>query len=150
MTREEPDTTGAQAGSRDHRRRRAVAAGALLVAAGLLDILAGFETIPVDRYFDVDVAGTHHLDITGWGWLHLGIGVVVALGGLAAVAADRHWTAVLAVAGAAASIGVNLLLFPYHPLLGVMVVALDLVAIPLLARNMRAGRRDDPVGAHRR
>ncbi|MFB9234694.1 hypothetical protein ACFFWC_03960 [Plantactinospora siamensis] len=131
----------------DGRRRRVLVAGGLLGGAGLIDVLAGVVTIPVDPYFDVGPSGTYHLDITGWAWVHLAVGAAAALFGLAA-AADRHWTSVLAIAAAAGSIGINLLVLPYQPLLSPMVIGLDVAAILLLNRHMRDGAAHPPTAAH--
>lgn len=121
-------------------------AGIFLAAAGLLDTLASLAMIRSDPYVDIDVQGTHHLDLTGWTWLRLGVGLLVALCGLVTVT-QRRWISVLVIVGAAASIGLNVLLFPFEPLVGVMVVALDLVAVWLLTRKAHsrppAERRED-------
>ncbi|ASW57154.1 hypothetical protein [Plantactinospora sp. KBS50] len=141
-----PGGTGVGDGQPDVGRRRAMTAGIFLGSAGLLDILAGLAMLRSDPYFDVDAQGTHHLDLTGWTWLRLSVGLLVALCGLV-TATQRRWILVLATVGAVASIGLNVLLFPFEPLVAVMVVALDLVALWLLTRKAHSrppvGRREN-------
>ncbi|MFU8874525.1 hypothetical protein [Micromonospora sp. SL4-19] len=124
----------------DARKSQRLVAGLLLVAAGLLGILTGAAIIPIDPYVDIGSDRYHHLDITGWGWFRLIVGVATTLSGVA-LAVDRRGTTVLAIVIGSVSILGSILIFPYHPLPAAITAVLAAMAVWLLAGQLRASRR---------
>jgi hypothetical protein len=127
-----------------HRRLR-LAAG-LLGGAGLVDVLAGVALLSWEPFVDVVGTGMQHLDVTGWGWARVGMGVLSVAAALA-VLTDRRWASVTAVAVAGAGVVLALLLFPYQPSRALLTAALDVTAIRLLVlhdRDCPTRRRPTP------
>ena len=54
----------------------------MLMMIGIFQALAGIAAIANDDHFAVTEDYVIKLDITGWGWIHLIIGIVVFLSGL--------------------------------------------------------------------
>jgi len=104
------------------------AAGALLAAAGILSILQGISALANDDLFVVGPEYVYSFDITGWGWIHLIIGILVVATAIGLFAAAT-WARVVAIILAAVSIVANFLWLPYYPWWAVLVIALDILVI---------------------
>lgn len=72
------------------RYRPPLLADGLLGSAGLIDVLSGYDGLTGDPYVIVISEGLGQLDITGWAWLLLGMGMPVVAAGLAVVG-NRRW-----------------------------------------------------------
>ena len=110
----------------------ALFAGVMLVLAGVSHVLAGIAGIVGDEvYVPVDDY-VYGLDLTAWGWTHLGIGVVLLVIGLAVVS-GRDWARAAAIGLASLSVVANFLFVPYYPVWALLVIALDVAVIWALA-----------------
>lgn len=105
-----------------------VIAAILLAVAGILSVLQGIAAIASDEIFVTGIQYTYAFDVTGWGWVHLIVGVLVVLTAFALMT-GATWARVTAVVLAGLSIVVNFVWLPYYPLWGIMVIALDVVVI---------------------
>ncbi|WP_027500243.1 DUF7144 family membrane protein [Rhodococcus sp. UNC363MFTsu5.1] len=105
-----------------------VAAAVLLVTAGVLQVLQGIAAVGNDEVYTVGVDYTYELDLTAWGWIHIVLGVAIALVGVALFSAGI-WARTLAIVIAGLSIIANFLWLPYAPGWAGMVIALDVVVI---------------------
>jgi hypothetical protein len=76
---------------------------------------------------------TFDLDVTAWGWIHLLLGIVVALSGFALLA-GRAWAAVVAIVLAVISAVANFFFIPYYPFWSLLVIGLDIWVIWALTR----------------
>ncbi|WP_072691216.1 DUF7144 family membrane protein [Rhodococcus marinonascens] len=104
------------------------AAGVLLATVGVLQAFQGIAAIARD---DIVVVGTEYIytwSVTGWGWVHLVVGVLIALTGLALIA-GQTWARGAAIVIAGLSIIVNFLWLPYYPWWSMVIIALDVVVI---------------------
>ena len=118
-----------------------IVAAILLVTSGVLHILQGIAAIGNDQVFVVITDYTYEFDLTVWGWVHLVLGIVIALVG-AALFRGGLWARTLAVTLAAASIVVNFLWLPHYPAWAITIIAIDtamiwavMTAIPRSARH---------------
>ncbi|WP_070381005.1 DUF7144 family membrane protein [Rhodococcus sp. WMMA185] len=105
-----------------------LAAGVLLATVGVLQAMQGIAAIARD---DIVVVGSDYIytwSVTGWGWVHLVIGVLIAATGLALIA-GAAWARVAAIVIAGLSIIVNFLWLPYYPWWSMVIIALDVVVI---------------------
>ncbi|MEV0337025.1 hypothetical protein [Nocardia sp. NPDC050717] len=101
---------------------------ALLLVAGVLAILRGIASLAGDEIFGVPPRYTFRLDATGWGWIHLAVGiggVVVAIG----LILSTTWARLITIGLAALSIVVNFLSLPYCPLWSATLLGLDVMII---------------------
>ncbi|MFD7011317.1 hypothetical protein [Rhodococcus jostii] len=112
-----------------------------MVTSGVLHNLQGIAAIGNDQVFVVITDYTYEFDLTVWGWVHLVLGIVIALVG-AALFRGGLWARTLAVTLAAASIVVNFLWLPHYPAWAIAITAIDtamiwavMTAIPRSARH---------------
>ena len=59
-----------------------VFAAAIMLLIGIYQILAGLAAIINDDFFVVSDDYIYDLDATGWGWIHLIVGIIVVAGGV--------------------------------------------------------------------
>lgn len=103
-------------------------AAALLLVAGILGILQGISAVAKDNLFVAGPEYVYKLNLTGWGWIHIVLGViaiVVAFGMFAAAT----WARIAAILIASLSIIANFLWLPYYPWWSVLLIALDVLII---------------------
>lgn len=137
---ERPTTSGThttpQSGSSPMRQGLAVggtiAAAALLLTAGVINLLQGISAVVEDDIFVVGPQYTYNLDLTGWGWIHIVVGVLLILTALALMT-GATWARVTAIVLACLSIIANFLWIPYYPLWSILIIALDVVVIWAIA-----------------
>ena len=103
-------------------------AGVLLLVAGAFQALQGLSAIVRDRLLVLTQDYLYRFDITGWGWIHLLIGLALAAVG-AAILAGKVRGRVVGIGLAAVSAITQFLWLPYFPVWAVLVIALDVGVI---------------------
>ncbi|MTE14588.1 DUF7144 family membrane protein [Nocardia aurantiaca] len=109
-----------------------IAAGILLLVVGVLSILQGISAVAADNLLVVGYDYVYKLNTTGWGWIHIVLGVievVVAIGLLR----GTTWGRTAALVLAALSIVENFLWIPYYPAWSLLIIALNVVVIWAIA-----------------
>jgi hypothetical protein len=76
----------------------------------------------------------YQLDATTWGWIHLLVGVLVAIGGWGLLS-GRTWARALAITLAVLSAVANFAFIPYYPFWSLLVIVLDVVVIWAVAAH---------------
>lgn len=110
----------------------ALFAGAVMMIVGLFQALEGLVALIDDNFYVVRANYTFDLDTTTWGWIHLIIGIVVAVAGYFVVRGDL-WARVFAMVLAGIAAIANFLWIPYYPIWSVLIVSLNLLVIWALA-----------------
>ncbi|MFI0933922.1 hypothetical protein ACH4RG_19615 [Streptomyces sp. NPDC021019] len=117
----------------------ALFAGILMLCQGAVAALEGIAALADgDVYGDVG-AYLYRIGLAGWGWIHLVLGVCVAVTG-AALLKGAGWARVAGILVAALNLFAHFLFLPYAPLWSVIVIGLDIFVIWALA----AYRDPDP------
>ena len=109
-----------------------IAAACLLLVAGIISLLQGISAAAND---DVFVAGPEYIynfDLTAWGWVHIVVGALLILTGLALMT-GALWARIIAIGLASLSIVANFLWIPYYPLWSILIIAIDVVVIWAIA-----------------
>lgn len=103
-------------------------AGVIMVIVGSLDALWGLGGILNDNVVVVGGQGAIVADITTWGWVHLLLGLAVALTGVGLLMGSgvSRWLAVFFVGLNAIS---QIVWFPAAPLWAFLMIVLDVVII---------------------
>jgi hypothetical protein len=99
-----------------------------MVFGGTLAVFQGIAGIAKD---DVVVATRNYsfsFSTTGWGWIHLFLGIVIFLAGLA-LFSGAFWARVIGVALAGLSMVANFVWLPHYPVWSIVVIAIDLAVI---------------------
>jgi uncharacterized membrane protein len=115
-------------------------AGTLMIIVGIWQFLIGLAAIINDDFFVVVQQYAYEVNLTGWGWLHLILGVIVVLAGLAIFTGAVWARAVGTLLAILVAIN-NFFFLPYYPLWSIVVIALAVFVIWALAT---APRRELP------
>lgn len=117
-----------------------ITAAVLMLVSGLWSFLEGLAAIIKGQFFVVTPNYVYNISVTGWGWIHLIVGVLVFVAG-AALFMDKLWARVVGVALACISAVVNFLYIPYYPVWSIIVIAVDVFIVwALLAPRTRYAR----------
>jgi hypothetical protein len=106
-----------------------VFAAVMLIMIGLLHAIEGFVALFKDSYYVVRESGlVVNVDYTGWGWVHLLLGLAIAATG-AALFTGRMWARVVAIGLAALSIVANFGFSSAYPFWSLIIIAVDVLVI---------------------
>ncbi|WP_282696551.1 hypothetical protein [Streptomyces sp. CC208A] len=105
-----------------------VFAAVIMIFSGVMAILGGISAIAKDDVFLATRNYVYELDLTGWGWVHLILGVVIALTG-AALFTGATWARVVGVGLAGLSMIANFMWLPYTPWWALLLIAIDALII---------------------
>ncbi|MFD0413012.1 hypothetical protein [Streptomyces sp. NPDC127108] len=103
-------------------------AGVLMLVNGVLSVLAGITGIAKDDVYARLGDYVYKFNLTTWGWIHLVLGVVVAVTGWG-VLKGMEWARGMGVGLAAVSIVAQFLWLPYTPLWALVSIALGMFVI---------------------
>jgi hypothetical protein len=105
-----------------------VFAGMVLVIVGSLDALWGLAGVLNDQVLVVGGHGAIIADVTTWGWVHLILGSIIALTGMALFtgSSTARWIAVFFVTVNAV---LQIVWFPLAPLWAFLIIILDVTII---------------------
>jgi hypothetical protein len=112
-------------------------AAAMMMVAGVWQALAGIAAIVNDQVYVATPQYIYRFDLTGWGWIHLLLGIVVAGTGFAVLKA-MTWARIVGIALASLSLIANFLFLPHYPLWSLLIIALDVAVIWALATTRAA------------
>jgi hypothetical protein len=108
-------------------------AAALLIMVGTFQALEGLAAIINDEYFVLTRKYAFDLDVTGWGWIHLILGIAIVLVGFG-LFSRAAWAGVTAIFLAMLSAIVNFFYIPYYPWWSLLIIAVDIWIIWSLTR----------------
>jgi hypothetical protein len=110
----------------------ALFAGMLMIMSGTFQAFQGLAAILEDEIYIVTQNYAYDLDVTTWGWVHLIVGVVVALAGFY-VFTGAMWARLVGITAALIAALVNFMYIPYYPIWSVLIIALNVTIIWALA-----------------
>jgi hypothetical protein len=110
----------------------AVFAGVMLIIGGGFQAIQALAAIVHDQYIVVLPNYIYAFDLTAWGWIHLLIGVGLAVTGIF-VLRGQTWARVVGMVLAGISALLNFFWLPQAPLWALLLIAIDILVIWALA-----------------
>jgi hypothetical protein len=107
-------------------------AGVLLLLNGILAVLQGIAAIAEDDVYARIGSYVYEINLTGWGWILLILGVIAACAG-AGILSGAAWARAAGIALASLSLIAQFLFLPYQPVWSVIMMAIDVFVIWALA-----------------
>ena len=107
-----------------------------MMVIGVWQAITGLAAVVDDDLYVVTPECVYSFDLTAWGWVHLLLGVLIALAGFA-VLRGQTWGRVVGVFMAALSMIANFLFIPYYPFWSILIIALNVAVIWALCRYRR-------------
>ncbi|GAA4248241.1 DUF7144 family membrane protein [Dactylosporangium darangshiense] len=114
----------------------AVFGGSMMLVIGIFQMVVGLTAILERTFYVLADNYIFGFNVTTWGWIHLALGVLVAIGG-GAVLAGQLWGRVLGIVLASLSAIANFVFLPYYPLWSMLIIAADVAVIWALTRYGR-------------
>jgi hypothetical protein len=109
-----------------------VFAAVMMIMTGIFQALAGLAAIFENEFYVAARNYLYEVDVTAWGWIHLILGVIVALAGFGLLS-RATWARVVGITLAVLSAIANFLFIPYYPFWSLLIIALDVFVIWALA-----------------
>ncbi len=113
-----------------------VFAGIMMVMMGGWWIFAGLVGLLNDEFYVVTREWIFEVDVTTWGWVHLGIGIVVLLAGLF-VFTGALWARIVGMTIAVLAGLAAFVWLPYYPVWAIIFIIISVVVIWALAAQGR-------------
>ncbi|MFD2077538.1 hypothetical protein SAMN05421678_11249 [Actinopolymorpha cephalotaxi] len=108
-------------------------AGAVLITVGVFEAIWGLTALFRTTYFVVPSSGlVVSFNYTAWGWVHIGLAVLLVATGLAVLAGQR-WARYVGICLAALGMIANFLTFAAFPFWSLVMVAVDILVIYALS-----------------
>ncbi|MER5896893.1 hypothetical protein [Streptomyces sp. NPDC001876] len=115
-------------------------AAVLMVFGGAMAIFEGISAIAKDDLFVSTRNYAFTLSLTGWGWIHLILGIVILLAGIA-LFSGAMWARMVGILLAGLGALANFLWLPYYPFWSIVLIAINIFIIwALCAWPQREGR----------
>ncbi|MFC8455203.1 hypothetical protein [Kitasatospora sp. NPDC057223] len=103
-------------------------AAVLMMLNGLMDVFRGIMAVAKDDVFVSTPNYVFQFDLTAWGWIHMAIGVLLAVTGFFLLR-GAQWARFAGILLASLSAMESFLALPYYPLWSLVVIALDVFVI---------------------
>ena len=113
-------------------RRGAIFAGVLMLVVGIFQAIAGITAIANDDFYVVTENYVFDLDASAWGWIHLILGVLVAIACWSLIAGKVGGLAAIALATLSAI--ANFFMIPYYPFWSIVIIAICMWVIWAVTR----------------
>lgn len=113
-----------------------VFAATVMIIGGVMQALQGLVALFNDTFYVVGEEYLFEFDVTAWGWIHLLLGIVVAVAGFSLLQ-GATWARVVAIVVASVSILVNFVWMPFYPLWSMIIIALGVAVIWALSMHGR-------------
>lgn len=110
-------------------------AGIMLVLMGLFTAIEGIVAVSDPQFYAVSPSGLLVTgDLTVWGWVQIGLGVVAFVTGIAVLAGNAVARIVAAIIAGLSAI-VHLAFIPAYPFWAIIVIVLDIIVIYALTAH---------------
>ncbi|MCX4450473.1 hypothetical protein ACIOEZ_24005 [Streptomyces sp. NPDC087866] len=103
-------------------------AAILMIFGGAMAIFQGISAIAKDDVFVATRNYIFQFNLTGWGWIHLILGIVIVLAGCA-LFTGALWARVVGVILAGLGALANFAWLPHYPLWSIVLIAIDVFII---------------------
>jgi hypothetical protein len=113
-----------------------VFAAVMMIMIGIFHAAQGLVAIVNDSFYVVGEEYVFQFDVTTWGWIHLLLGILVAVAGFA-LFSGAVWARTVGVALAVLSAVANFLWMPYYPFWSIAIIALNVFVIWALTAHGR-------------
>ncbi|MEV8586745.1 hypothetical protein AB0424_07335 [Streptomyces sp. NPDC051180] len=113
-------------------------AGVLMLVTGFMDIFQGIAGIAEDDVYTRVGDYVFKFDLTTWGWIHLILGVVIAVAGFG-ILRGAEWGRVAGISLASLNVLFQFLFLPYQPWWALFSMAVSIFVIWALATDEAYG-----------
>ena len=106
----------------------AIFAATMMIMLGVFHAIQGLVALFNDEFYVRLADYTFKFDVTTWGWIHLLLGILVALAGFALLS-GQVWARAIGMLLAGLSAIASFAWLPYYPVWSIVVIALAIAVI---------------------
>ncbi|MEE1812757.1 hypothetical protein PUR32_43245 [Streptomyces sp. BE133] len=99
-----------------------------MIFGGAMAIFEGIAAIAKDNVFVATRNYVFQFSLTGWGWIHLILGIVIVLAGCALLT-GAAWARVVGIVLAGLSALANFLWLPFYPFWAIVLIAINVLIL---------------------
>jgi hypothetical protein len=103
-------------------------AGVLMLVVGVFGILEGIAAIAEDDVYGRIGTYVFEFDLTAWGWIHLIVGILLLITGVA-ILRGTGWSHPVGIGFAALSIILHFMWLPYQPVWAIIAIGVAVFVI---------------------
>jgi hypothetical protein len=107
-------------------------AASIMLMVGIFQFFQGLGAVIRGGFYAVSPNYAFKIDTTAWGWIHMLIGILVAVAGVY-LFVGKTWARIIAIIVAIVSAVSNFFFIPYYPFWSILIIALDVVIIWAIA-----------------
>jgi hypothetical protein len=100
-------------------------ASTIMMLVGSFHFVTGFAAVLNDAFYVVRPGYDLKLDVTTWGWIHMGLGVLIVAAGVALMV-GALWARIVAIFMAVVSGIWAFYSIPYYPVFAIVIIALNI------------------------
>ncbi|HEY2222857.1 DUF7144 family membrane protein [Actinomycetospora sp.] len=105
----------------------------LMMVIGLFAVFEGLLALRSPDFFVAQGGRVLALNLAGWGWLHLVLGLLVLAAGATLFGGGARWAGGVGIAVIAVNLFVQLVWLPAFPIWSIIIIALDLLVLYAIA-----------------
>ncbi|MFD8979366.1 hypothetical protein [Streptomyces sp. NPDC059564] len=110
-------------------------AAALMIFGGVMALFEGISALATDNLFLATRHYVFEFSLTGWGWVHLILGIALILAGVAVIR-GALWARFFGVTVAGLGAIANFLWLPYYPFWALVLIAINILVVWALCTGM--------------
>ena len=110
-------------------------AGVLMATVSIFQILEGIAALAKDDVYVTGVDYTYKFDVTSWGWIHLVVGIIGLVTGLA-ILFGQTWGRLLGIFIAILGTLANFAFIPYYPVWSIVVIGFWILTLWALCTQL--------------
>jgi hypothetical protein len=109
-------------------------AAVMMIVNGIFQVFQGLAAVMSDEFFVGLPNYVVTVDVTTWGWVHLVMGVLIAIAGFYLFSGSRAAAIFALVLAVISAIG-NFAFIPYYPFWTLLLIAVDIYIIWAISRS---------------
>jgi hypothetical protein len=109
-------------------------AAVMMIVNGIFQVFQGLAAVMSDEFFVTLPNYVVTVDVTTWGWVHLVMGVLIAIAGFYLFSGSRAAAIFALVLAVISAIG-NFAFIPYYPFWTLLLIAVDIYVIWAISRS---------------
>ena len=103
-------------------------AGMLMIISGVFNAMEGVVALVRNEVYLATPQYLFAFDLTAWGWIHIIVGIIVAVAGVGVIT-GQLWGRIVGITIALVSTLANFAFIPYYPVWSLLIIALDVFVI---------------------
>jgi len=103
-------------------------AATMMAIIGIFHVVQGLAALFQNQIYVTGARYVLSFDLTAWGWIHLLVGILLIVAGLA-IMTGQVWARSVGIGFAVLSMIANFMFLPYYPVWSLLIIVIDVFVI---------------------